>query len=90
MAVRFGMIYLKMALGKRGSREDIVRWRLRSLMQKERIQQVVGALPDEVDIDALVEKLYLLEKIDCAEKQLANGEGISHEDASKRLKRWLE
>lgn len=54
-------------------------------MQKDRIQQVVAALPEEVDVDALVEKLYLLNKIEVAEKQLADGEGISHEDAKKRL-----
>jgi len=59
-------------------------------MQKDRIQQVVAALPEEVDVDALVEKLYLLNKIEVAEKQLADGEGISHEDATKRLKPWLE
>jgi len=59
-------------------------------MQKDRIQQVVAALPEEVDVDALVEKLYLLNKIEVAEKQLADGEGISHEDARKRLKPWLE
>ena len=60
------------------------------MMQKERIQQVVATLPEEVDIDALVEKLYLLNKIEVAEKQLAEGKGISHEDAKKRLNPWLE
>ncbi len=60
------------------------------MMEKERIQQVVAALPEEVDVDALVEKLYLLDKIEVAEKQLADGEGISHEDAKKQLGRWLE
>jgi len=59
-------------------------------MQKEKIQQVVGELPDEVDVDTLVEKLYLLEKIETAERQLANGEGISHEDAKKQLAKWLD
>jgi hypothetical protein len=59
-------------------------------MHKERIQQVVAALPEEVDVDALVEKLYLLSKLEDAEKQLAEGQGISHEDAKKRLAAWLE
>lgn len=36
-------------------------------MHKQRIQQVIDRLPDEVDVDALVEKLYLLNKIDVAE-----------------------
>ena len=59
-------------------------------MQKDRIQQVVAALPEEVDVDALVEKLYLLNKIEVAEKQLADGEGISHEDAKKALEPWFQ
>jgi hypothetical protein len=59
-------------------------------MHKERIQQVVAALPEEVDVDALVEKLYFLSKLEAAEKQLAEGQGISHEDAKERLEAWLE
>jgi len=58
-------------------------------MQKERIQQVVDSMPDEVDVDELVEKLYLLRKIEIAEGQLADGKGVSHEDAKKRLEKWL-
>jgi hypothetical protein len=59
-------------------------------MLKEKVQQVVGELPEDVDVDALVEKLYLLEKIELAERQLAGGEGIPHEEAKKRLEKWLK
>lgn len=58
-------------------------------MRKEKIQQLVAALPEEVDIDALLEKLYLLNKLELAEKQLADGEGVSCEDARKRLEPWF-
>ena len=61
-----------------------------AVMHKEKIQQVIDRLSDEVDVDALVEKLYLLDKIEVAEGHLAAGEGISHEDAKKRLAPWLE
>jgi hypothetical protein len=56
-------------------------------MQKEKVQQVVGELPEEVDVDVLVEKLYLLEKIGLGERQLDRGEGITHEDAKRRLEK---
>ena len=59
-------------------------------MQRGRIQQLVAAMPEEVDVDLLVEKLYLLDRLEAAEEQLADGEGILHEDAKKRLERWLE
>jgi hypothetical protein len=58
-------------------------------MRKEQLQQVISALPDEVDLDALLEDLYLRRKIEVAEEQLAQGQGIPHEDAKQRLERWL-
>jgi hypothetical protein len=59
-------------------------------MHKETLQQVVGELPEEVDVDALIERLCLLEKIELGEQQLARGEGIPHEEAKKRLEQWLK
>ena len=59
-------------------------------MDKEKVQQVVAEFPDEVNVDSLVEKLYLLEKIELAERQLAAGEGIPHEEAKRRLGPWLD
>jgi hypothetical protein len=35
----------------------------------------------------LMEKLFLLDKIEHGEKQLAEGKGISHEEAKERLKK---
>jgi hypothetical protein len=62
---------------------------MRSFMEKGQIQQVLNQLPDPVDIDEFVEKLYLLRKIEIGEQQLAAGKGISHEEAKKRLEPWL-
>jgi len=59
-------------------------------MQKEQIQQMLNQLPDSVDVDEFVEKLYLLRKIELGEQQLAAGKGISHEAAKKRLEPWLK
>jgi hypothetical protein len=56
-------------------------------MLKEKVQQVVSDLPEDVDVDALAEKLYLLEKIELGERQLAEGKGVPHEEAKKRLTR---
>ena len=59
-------------------------------MKKIQIQQVVADLPDTVDVDALIERLHLLDKIDQAEQQLARGEGVSHEVTKQRLSQWLK
>jgi len=58
-------------------------------MQKEKVKQVLDACPEEVNIDALMEKLYLLQKIEIAERELANGEGIPDEEVEQKLGQWL-
>jgi len=59
-------------------------------MQKSAIEQLLATLPDQVEVDALVERLYLLDKIDRAEAQLMTGQTISHEEVRKRLEPWLK
>ena len=59
-------------------------------MQKQKVQQIVEDMPEDVDIDVLMERLYLLRKIDIAEKQIAAGQGIPHDEAKKRLEKWLK
>jgi predicted transcriptional regulator len=59
-------------------------------MHKDKIKHVIDAFPEEVDMDALIEKLFLLDKIEEGEKQLAEGKGISHEEVKEQLKTWLE
>jgi hypothetical protein len=59
-------------------------------MQKQAIQQVLDELPDDVDVDQLLDRIILLEKIDEAERRLATGEGVSHEAAIQRLETWLK
>jgi hypothetical protein len=59
-------------------------------MKKSQIEQVVSHLPETVDVDALIERLHLLDKIEQAEKPLARGEGVSHEKAKQRMSQWLQ
>jgi hypothetical protein len=54
-------------------------------MKKSRIEQVVSDLPETIDVDALIERLHLLDKIEQGEKQLARGAGAPHEIAKQRL-----
>ena len=58
-------------------------------MEKVKIQQVINEQPEEVDVDALMERLYLLQNIEIAEKEIAAGKGIPHEDVKKKLGKWL-
>ncbi len=58
-------------------------------MQKSQIQQVIAELPEKVDVDALIERLHLLDKIDQAEQQFVRRKGVSHETARLRFDHWL-
>lgn len=62
----------------------------RCQMKKQQIEQVVADLPEDVDVDHLIEHLHLLDKLEKSEQQLARGEGISHEVAKQRLSQWLK
>ncbi len=59
-------------------------------MKKSVVQQLVTELPDPVDVDALIEKLHLLDKIEQAEQQISRGEGIPHDAVKGRLSQWLK
>ena len=58
-------------------------------MQREKVLSVLQELPEEVDVDSLTGRLYLLQKIDDAEKEIAAGKGIPHDEVRRRLAKWL-
>jgi predicted transcriptional regulator len=58
-------------------------------MRKQRVQEILDAFPEDVDLDAFLEKAIVLEKIEIGERQIANGETVTHEEAKKRLQKWL-
>ena len=59
-------------------------------MQKEKVRQILDAYPEDVDVDSLMEKLYLFQKIEKAERELADGQGVPDEDVEQRLAQWLK
>ena len=59
-------------------------------MDKSRLQDVLTTLPDDVDLEALIDKLYLLRKIEIAEAQIAAGDVVPHEEVKRQLAQWLE
>jgi hypothetical protein len=54
-------------------------------LQKERILEVVEALPDDVDVDSLIERLYFLRRLERAEEEIADGRLVDHEEVERRL-----
>lgn len=57
---------------------------------KEKIIKMIERLPDEATVSDVMAELYFRQNVDEALRELDEGKGISHEEAKKRLSRWLQ
>lgn len=56
---------------------------------KSRLEDLVKELPDEIDIEEVMYRLYILQKIEAGERDIREGKVLSHKDALTRLsKKW--
>jgi hypothetical protein len=53
-------------------------------VQKETILQVVESMSEDIDLDELLNRLYVLEQIEEGERALASEGGVSHDEVKKR------
>jgi hypothetical protein len=56
---------------------------------KETAIDFIKNLPENLTVEEIAYKLYISEKLSRAQKQMENGNFISHEDAKERMKKWL-
>ena len=52
---------------------------------KAKLETFLEDLPEQVDTEEVMYRLYLLEKIEAGEVDIAEGRVLSHEEAVKRL-----
>ena len=55
---------------------------------KTRLQELVDGLPDEVDLEEVMYRLYLLQKIEAGEGDIAAERTLSHEEVAARVRSW--
>lgn len=60
------------------------------MTHKERIMELIRKLPDDVSTEDVMEALYFQEVVDQGLADADAGRLVSHEDAKKRLAKWLE
>ena len=60
------------------------------MLTKEKIQKTIRSLPENPDLELVIEKLILLDKIDKGVKDADNGEVYSGEQVRDELKKWLK
>ncbi|MBM4123968.1 MAG: hypothetical protein FJ246_03290 [Nitrospira sp.] len=55
---------------------------------KQEVIDLVRQLPDEVDVDDLIYRLYLREKLAAAEVDIAAGRTLSTEEVRAEVAKW--
>ncbi len=56
---------------------------------KEAVLEMIERLPNDATVDDIMAELYFRQKVDEGLRQLDRGEGIEHEEAKRRLAKWL-
>ena len=60
------------------------------MLTKDKVKELIDHMPETFSVDDLVERIILLQKIEAAEKEIENGEGIDWEDMKKEMDQWLK
>jgi len=56
---------------------------------KEAVLELIRKLPDDVTVPDIMAELFARQKIDSGLRQLDSGQCVPHEEAIKRLSKWL-
>lgn len=58
---------------------------------KSKLENLLESLPEQVDMEEVMYRLYLLEKIEVGEEDIREGRTFPHEEAVRRLSRkWQQ
>ncbi|MDA8155525.1 MAG: hypothetical protein M0Z52_03590 [Actinomycetota bacterium] len=56
---------------------------------KSKLEDLLKGLPEKVDVEDIMYRIYLLQKVEAGEKDVEEGKVVSHKDAIERLsKKW--
>ena len=56
---------------------------------KDGVIEAIRQLPDDVSVEDILEALYVRRKIEIGLRQCADGQTLTHDEAMKRLGKWL-
>jgi hypothetical protein len=60
------------------------------MIAKRKVFELIEDLPDELDIDEIMYRLYIRQKLETAEKDVREGRIISHEEVVRETSKWFE
>jgi hypothetical protein len=59
------------------------------VVTKDTAKQLIDSLPDDASFDEIMHVLYVNAKSQHGEQEIREGKGVPHEEAKRRLKKWL-
>jgi len=59
-------------------------------MTKEKVMDSIKELPEQFDLDLLLEKLLFIEKVEKGLEQIKNGNVVSHEEVKRMVQQRRE
>jgi hypothetical protein len=60
------------------------------MLLKSKVIETIETFDDELELDDLLEKLVLINKISEADHQISNNQVLSEEEADKRMDEWFD
>ena len=57
---------------------------------KEALQNIVDHLPENAEVQAVIDKILLTAKLDKAFEELKDGNGISEKELEKEMDEWFK
>lgn len=58
------------------------------MLTREKVHQLLDHMPEKFSADDLISEIILLQKIEIAEQELADGEGEDWEDVKREMDSW--
>ncbi|MBX9853745.1 MAG: hypothetical protein K2X86_18530 [Cytophagaceae bacterium] len=59
-------------------------------MRRERVIETIKDLPNEFDLEIVIERLIFIDKVEKGLKQSEENKTISHEEVKKKVSKWSE
>lgn len=60
------------------------------MLTKETAKQVIDSLPNDATADDIIHALYINIKFARGEEEIREGKGLAHEEAKRKLEKWLK
>ena len=58
------------------------------MLTKDKVEALIEPMPDTFTFDELAERILILQKVEQAQKEIENGEGMDWEDFKKEMEQW--